>query len=135
MGPAFLRAIPQSEQGLLATERRTSARDFKYLILGQIRGREPAGNRGKCAVVTAIAAQAGEGDEYLATVGDDSRTTGCLQTLITETGRNRAQRIKILGPRTKKFDDLLERKTLAGFSSRKSTSHSRGRHPRTAFMM
>ena len=92
-GPALFGTIAESEQRLLAAERRSIAgycQNFFWGEVGRLAVLEKfAGGLNEHAVVAAIPAEEGNRNEHLARIGDDAGAARAFKTIVPEPRRER----------------------------------------------
>ena len=69
---AQLGLVAEGEEGFVAARRQTRAGDRQHLLAREKGGPPPLRRLRECAVVTNVAAEPRERDEYLARIGDDA---------------------------------------------------------------
>jgi hypothetical protein len=112
--PAVLGAVTEGEQRLLAAEGGTGPGDLED-VLGLherlLPGRPQApGGLDEHAVVAAVAAELGEGDEHLLGVGDDAGAAGALEPLVTDPGGEDQQPLELVAARSQQEGRVVLRR-------------------------
>lgn len=120
LGPAVLGPVAQGEEGLLAAHRRALAGDVEDLVGGQVHPvaalAELSGDGDEGAVVAPVAAEAGEGDEDLAGVGDDTGPPGGGEPGVPHPCGGGGEVLQVLAARLEEYGRLgrVERDAVAG---------------------
>ena len=129
-GPAILGPIAEGEESLSASEGNSAAGDVEDLIGREIRRGHAVRDSRESAVVAAVPAQAGERDEDLGRVGDDSGQPGVLEPAIAQRSGDVEQLLEGIPTGADQPGGLVGRegRSPPGAGQRPDDPRRRGRH-------
>ncbi len=128
--PPVLGPVAQGEQRLEAAELGPLAGDLEDLVGGEehpVPGPlQLTGRLHERAVVAAVAAQLGDGDEHLGRVGDHPRSASRLQPGVTHPGGGRTQAVEVVARGREQDGRLADVERRSALGARQGAPHLLG---------